>query len=331
MFLERLKKQFHNTYRGITITNLETYLNSTIAIEPELSKVFMAIASGALTVQKQVDRLNIDGHFGSTGKTNVQGEEVQKLDESGNAVFIDAFKECGQVAMVGSEELAGPEIMGDDSSPYLVNMDPVDGSSNIDVAISIGSIFGIWPRDFNSRLNESSLISKGEKQVAAAYVVYGSSTVMVIASKSGVQSFTLDLTTGLFVLTNPNIVLPSKWKYYSVNYGNWEGFSKTIQDSLIELQSHYSLRYVGSLVADFHRNLLKGGVFLYPQDKSSPNGKLRLMYEANPLSYVIKQAGGMGSSGIENILDIEPKSLHQRTPLILGNSDAVKSIVSHEK
>ena len=132
-------------------------------------------------------------------------------------------------------------------------------------------------------------------------------------------------------MTNPNIVLPSKWKYYSVNYGNWEGFSKTIQDSLIELQSHYSLRYVGSLVADFHRNLLKGGVFLYPQDKSSPNGKLRLMYEANPLSYVIKQAGGMGSSGIENILDIEPESLHQRTPLILGNSDAVKSIVSHEK
>ena len=331
LFLEKLKKLFHNAYRGIKITNLETYLNSTAAIDHELSKVFMAIASGALTVQKQVDRLNIDGYFGSTGKTNVQGEEVQKLDESGNTVFIDAFRECGQIAMVGSEELAGPEIMGDDSSRYLVNMDPVDGSSNIDVAISIGSIFGIWPRDFNSQLSESALISKGEKQIAAAYVVYGSSTVMVIASKSGVQSFTLDSATGLFVLTNPNIVLPSKWKYYSVNYGNWEGFSKTIQDSLIELQSHYSLRYVGSLVADFHRNLLKGGVFLYPQDKSSPNGKLRLMYEANPLSYVIKQAGGMGSSGIENILDIEPESLHQRTPLILGNSDAVKSIVSHEK
>ena len=151
---------------------------------------------------------------------------------------------------------------------------------------------------------------------------------MVLASKAGVQSFTLDSNTGLFMLTNQNVVLPTKWQYYSVNYGNWNVFSKSIQDSLIDLQSSHSLRYVGSLVADFHRNLLKGGVFIYPQDKSSPNGKLRLMYEANPLSYIIKQAGGLGSSGTENILDIEPQSLHQRTPLILGNSDAVESIVS---
>ena len=291
----------------------------------------MAIASGGLTVQKQVDRLNIDGYFGSTGKTNVQGEDVQKLDESGNKVFIDSFKKCGAVAMVGSEELDGPEIMGNASSPFLVNMDPVDGSSNIDVAVSIGSIFGIWPRDFDSPLSDSSLVSKGENQVAAAYIVYGSSTVMVLASKSGVQSFTLDSSTGLFMLTNQNVVLPTKWQYYSVNYGNWDGFSKSIQDSLIDLQSSHSLRYVGSLVADFHRNLLKGGVFIYPQDKSNPNGKLRLMYEANPLSYIIKQAGGLGSSGVEDILDIEPQSLHQRTPLILGNSDGVESIVLYEK
>ena len=291
----------------------------------------MAIASGALTIQKQVDRLNIDNHHGTTGKTNVQGEEVQKLDESGNEVFIDSFRKCGQVAMVGSEELEGPEFTGDDHSPYLINMDPVDGSSNIDVAVSIGSIFGIWPRNFQSQLNESSLLSKGSNQVAAAYVVYGSSTVMVIASKSGVQSFTLDTSTGMFVLTNQNVVLPSNWKYYSVNYGNWNGFSKNIQDSLINLQSSYSLRYVGSLVADFHRNLLKGGVFIYPQDENSPNGKLRLMYEANPLSYIIKQAGGVGSSGKEGILDVEPKILHQRTPLILGNSDAVELVVSYKK
>tara|TARA_B100000686_G_C16794844_1_gene981512 strand:- start:385 stop:1260 length:876 start_codon:yes stop_codon:yes gene_type:complete len=291
----------------------------------------MAIASGALTIQKQVDRLNIDNHHGTTGKTNVQGEEVQKLDESGNEVFIDSFRKCGQVAMVGSEELEGPEFMGDGHSPYLVNMDPVDGSSNIDVAVSIGSIFGIWPRNFQSQLNESSLLSKGSNQVAAAYVVYGSSTVMVIASKSGVQSFTLDTSTGMFVLTNQNVVLPSSWKYYSVNYGNWNGFSKNIQGSLIKLQSSYSLRYVGSLVADFHRNLLKGGVFIYPQDENSPNGKLRLMYEANPLSYIIKQAGGVGSSGKEGILDVEPKILHQRTPLILGNSDAVELVVSYKK
>ena len=290
----------------------------------------MAIAAGAVTVQNQVDRLNIDGHLGTTGKTNIQGEEVQKLDESGNRVFIDAFMACGQVAMVGSEELTNPAVMGDDTSAYLVNMDPVDGSSNIDVAISIGSIFGIWPRDFSNPLNEKSLVAKGNNQVAAAYIVYGSSTVMVLASPSGVQSFTLDSTTGLFVLTNPDIILPAKWKYYSINYGNWSGFSKAIQDSLIALQSRYSLRYVGSLVADFHRNLLKGGVFLYPKDDASPNGKLRLMYEANPLTYVIKQAGGLGSSGTEDILDIEPESLHQRTPLILGNSDAVESIVSYE-
>jgi fructose-1,6-bisphosphatase I len=300
-------------------------------MDPHLVKVFIAIASGAVSVQKQVERLNIDGHFGTTGKTNIQGEEVQKLDESGNQVFMDVFKNCGAIAMVGSEELKSPQIMGDDISPYLVNMDPVDGSSNIDVAISIGSIFGIWPRDFNSPLNEYSLVCKGKNQVAAAYIVYGSSTVMVIASASGVQSFTLDSSSSLFTLTNPDIVLPQKWKYYSVNYGNWNGFTKPIQNSLIELQSHCSLRYVGSLVADFHRNLLKGGVFLYPKDDASPKGKLRLMYEANPLSYVIKQAGGLGSSGTEAILDIEPESLHQRTPLILGNSDAVEFIASYEK
>jgi len=300
-------------------------------MDSHLVKVFIAIASGAVSVQKQVERLNIDGHFGTTGKTNIQGEEVQKLDESGNQVFMDVFKNCGAVAMVGSEELKRPQTMGDDTSSYLVNMDPVDGSSNIDVAISIGSIFGIWPRDFNSPLNEASLVCKGKNQVAAAYIVYGSSTVMVIASSSGVQSFTLDSTSSLFTLTNPDIVLPQKWKYYSVNYGNWNGFAKPIQNSLIELQSHYSLRYVGSLVADFHRNLLKGGVFLYPKDDASPKGKLRLMYEANPLSYVIKQAGGLGSSGTEDILDIEPESLHQRTPLILGNSDAVEYIVSYGK
>lgn len=291
----------------------------------------MAIAYGATTVQKQVDRLNLDGYFGTTGKTNVQGEEVQKLDESGNRVFMDVFKKSGAVAMVGSEELANPQIIGDDASPYLVNMDPVDGSSNIDVAVSIGSIFGIWPRDYNAPLDVKTLASKGNNQIAAAYIVYGSSTVMVIASSLGVQSFALDSTSGSFVLTNPDINLPKKWKYYSVNYGNWNGFSKPLKASLIKLQALYSLRYVGSLVADFHRNLLKGGVFLYPEDKANPNGKLRLMYEANPLSFVIKQAGGLGSSGKENILDIEPKELHQRTPLILGNADAVKDIVSYEK
>ena len=209
----------------------------------------------------------------------------------------------------------------------MVNMDPVDGSSNIDVSISIGSIFGIWPSSNLNEITNKSLLLAGNQQIAAAYVVYGSNTILIIATQNGVSGFTLDNERREFILTHPIISLPDNCTYYSVNYGNWDEFSSNTKShfdeysdvikELEELQKTSSLRYVGSLVADFHRNLLKGGVFLYP------NGKLRLMYEANPLTFVMKKAGGSGTNGNENILDIIPKELHERTPLFIGNTKEV--------
>ena len=277
----------------------------------------LAIANGALLVQEKVDRLSIDGHSGSTGDINVQGEVVQKLDELGSTIFINSFRTSESVSIVGCEELAEPEYISDDPNLYMVNMDPVDGSSNIDVSVSIGSIFGIWPGSTVNKITNKSLLRPGNEQIAAAYVVYGSNTIMIIATENGVSGFTLDSQSNNFILTHPTISLPESCTYYSVNYGNWNGFSSNTKSQLEELQKISSLRYVGSLVADFHRNLLKGGIFLYP------DGKLRLMYEANPLTFVIKKAGGLGTNGIENILDIIPKELHERTALFIGNTKDV--------
>ena len=277
----------------------------------------LAIANGALLVQEKVDRLSIDGHSGSTGDINVQGEVVQKLDELGSTIFINSFRTSESVSIVGCEELAEPEYISDDPNLYMVNMDPVDGSSNIDVSVSIGSIFGIWPGSTVNKITNKSLLRPGIEQIAAAYVVYGSNTIMIIATENGVSGFTLDSQSNNFILTHPTISLPESCTYYSVNYGNWNGFSSNTKSQLEELQKISSLRYVGSLVADFHRNLLKGGIFLYP------DGKLRLMYEANPLTFVIKKAGGLGTNGSENILDIIPKELHERTPLFIGNTKDV--------
>ena len=229
--------------------------------------------------------------------------------------------------MVGCEELEKPQIFNNSISKFLINMDPLDGSSNIDVGVNIGSIFGIWNENIHHSLNENSLLKPGKEQIASAYVVYGSCTLMVIASEKGVQCFTLDTQSGSYILSKDNINVPEKCKYYSVNYGNFENFSSNLQNSLINLQNIYSLRYIGSLVADFHRNLLEGGVFLYPKDTKNPNGKLRLMYEANPLSFIIEKAGGIGTTGTKNILHINPTTLHERVPLIIGNSDVIENIL----
>jgi len=307
--------------------NFKEYLGLTnVKIDDSLKSIFTAIAQGAIAVQNKVLRISIDGIAGATGDINVQGEEVQKLDDEANVVFMDEFKKNGKVAIVGSEEAENGIILNQESGKYLVNMDPLDGSSNIDVAVSVGSIFGIWPRESYSPLKNSSLLLTGRKQVAAVYVVYGSSTLMVIATENGVQCYALDLEKKEFTITDPDVILPANCKYFSVNYGNWDNFSVKMKENIKVLQAKYSLRYVGSLIADFHRNLLKGGVFLYPADTKNSHGKLRLMYEANPLAYIIEKAGGLGISGRENILDISPESLHQRTPLILGNTDIVKNM-----
>ena len=294
-----------------------------------LDAVIAAIAEGAQQIQQKVQAATLAGVIGATGETNVQGEIVQLLDTAASDTFVDVLSGSGRVAAIGCEEIEDTVVVGDGPRHgYIVQMDPLDGSSNIDVAVSIGSIFGIWSRRAGEPVSDASLLRPGKEQVAAAYVVYGSSAVLVVAIENSVQGFTLDPTSRQFALTHPDLRLPDKCSYYSANEGNFKKLDGPTRKAITTLRDTYSLRYVGSLVADFHRNLLKGGIFLYPGDPGSPDGKLRLMYEANPLGFVVEQAGGAASSGARRILDIQPERLHQRTPLIIGNKDVVDRTVS---
>lgn len=294
-----------------------------------LGAVIMAIADGSRKVQEQVQQASLADALGTTGETNVQGEIVQRLDEASSNIFVKMLSQSGHVAAIGCEEIENPVIVeGNVADGFIVLMDPLDGSSNIDVAVSIGSIFGIWQKSPGETVNDASLLRKGNEQIAAAYVVYGSSTVLVLATKNHVCGFTLDVSTGSYAVTHPNITIPADCPYYSTNEGNSKVLDQPTKEAIGLLRDKYSQRYVGSLVADFHRNLLKGGIFAYPADINRNNGRLRLMYEANPLGFVAEQAGGAASTGYERILDITPTELHQRTPLILGNKDVVESTVS---
>ena len=311
---------------------LNDYVDSAWGDDPSyegLGAVIAAIADGTRLVQEKVQAAAIADVLGTTGDVNVQGEVVQILDEQSSDIFVDVLSKSGTVAAVGSEEIAEGVIVGhDESQRYVVLMDPLDGSSNIDVAVSIGSIFGIWKREPGEDVTAGSMLSPGSKQIAAVYAVYGSSTVFVLATAAGVQGFTLDTSSGEFELTHPDITFPAKCQYYSVPDGYYKNWDEPTRAAATMLRDGYSLRYVGSLVADFHRNLLKGGIFWYPADDKSPNGKLRLMYEANPLGFVAERAGGAASSGRERILDIRPDALHQRVPLMLGPADVVEKTVS---
>ena len=315
-----------------TRPTLTDYVDSAWGDDPAyegLSAVIAAIAEGTRLVQEKVQAAAIADVLGATGDVNVQGEVVQILDEQSSDIFVDVLSKSGAVAAVGSEEIAEGVFLGDeDAQRYVVLMDPLDGSSNIDVAVSIGSIFGIWKREPGEDVTADSMLSPGSKQVAAVYAVYGSSTVFVVATAAGVHGFTLDMSSGEFELTHPDISFPAKCQYYSVPDGYYKNWDEPTRAAATMLRDGYSLRYVGSLVADFHRNLLKGGIFWYPADDKSPNGKLRLMYEANPLGFVAERAGGAASSGRERILDIQPDALHQRVPLMLGPADVVEQTVS---
>ncbi len=294
-----------------------------------LEVVLTAVAEGAGRVHDLIQAAALADVLGTTGDTNVHGEAVQKLDAAGSDIFVGVLNKTGRVAAVGGEETEEAVVEGDDPrQAYVVQMDPIDGSSNIDVAVTIGSIFGIWRRDESAPLTEQILLRPGDEQVAAAYVIYGSSTVLVVATRGSVNGFTLDTETGSFTLTHENIKSPAKCEYYSTNEGNFNRLGGRMQSVVTKLRSGHSLRYVGSLVADFHRNLLKGGIFLYPSDTKSPNGKLRLMYEANPLGFIAEQAGGAASDGEQRILGIQPETLHQRVPLIIGNKAEVDEAVS---
>jgi fructose-1,6-bisphosphatase I len=298
---------------------------------PDARGVFSSLLSGMTlatkAIQAQVRRAGLGDILGSAGDTNVQGEEQQKLDVYANQMLLHCLGRRDAVSMLVSEENDEPVTFdrARDTGRYIVVFDPLDGSSNIDVNVSVGTIFSIFRRP-EERTEDpvQAVLQPGWKQVAAGYVVYGSSTIFVYTAGRGVFGFTLDPSVGAYVLAFENMKMPKQGKYYSVNEANANAFPEHYRDYLGllrngELGKEYSSRYVGSLVADFHRTLLKGGVFLYPPTKSHPKGKLRLMYEANPLAFIAEQAGGMATNGHQRIMDILPESIHERTPLVIGS------------
>ena len=301
------------------------------ALEPHadhagLWTVIEAIAEGARHVARLTRSAALLDLTGYLEETNVQGEIVARLDREGTQAFVDALRACGRVAALACEEIDETVVISSGADhPFVAVFDPVDGSSNIDVAITIGSIFGIYRRTGAGPITPADLLRPGREQVAAVYAIYGSSTVLVVATREGVQAFTLDPATDQFLLSHPRIRIPDTCAYYSVNEGNAGRWEAGVAQAVAALRRTCSLRYVGSLVADFHRDLLKGGIFLYPGDTKSPRGKLRLVYEGNPLAFVAEQAGGAASDGVRPILDIQPTELHQRTPLIVGNAPEVRA------
>jgi fructose-1,6-bisphosphatase I len=295
----------------------------------EFSSILNAITLGVRIIHSRVRAAGLAGMLGYTGDTNVQGEEVQKLDEFANDVLCTTLERCGRCAMVASEELEQAKVMNE-SGKYIVCFDPLDGSSNIDVNISIGTIFSILrAQTAGGRLLEGAL-QPGNKIVAAGYAVYGSATTLTLSTGYGVHGFTLDPAVGEFFLSHPNLRCPERGNTYSINEGNFVRWEEPVKKWNAWIKGEdkarglpYGHRYVGSLVADAHRTLMKGGIFAYPADKKSPGGKLRLLYEANPMAFLLEQAGGAATNGIDRILDLEPKALHDRTALVLGSKQDV--------
>ncbi len=300
----------------------------------EFSKLLTDLALAAKIVWREVSKAGLVDIIGSTGKVNVSGDVVQKLDEFANEIFINVMQKGGHLCVMASEESKGLIEIPDElaKGKYVLVFDPLDGSSNIDVNVSIGSIFGIYRRVTQSgKGTEEDVLQPGRNLVAAGYVVYGSSTIFVYTTGNGVHGFTLDPSIGEFLLSHENIRIPKKGDIYSVNEGYYERWDENMKKFINYLKAEdkatgrpYKLRYVGTLVADFHRTLLYGGIFMYPGDSKNPEGKLRLIYEAAPLAYVVEKAGGRASNGFQNILDIKPTSLHQRTPLFIGSEEDVK-------
>jgi fructose-1,6-bisphosphatase I len=319
---------------GIT---LETYILEGMMGFPAATGAFTSLLNqigfASKLITSRVRRAGLANVLGYTGQVNVQGEEVQKLDEEANETLLGVLKRRGHCAAVASEEIEEVIITSEDPrAKYLVVFDPLDGSSNIDVNISIGTIFGVLRKDHQGPTTEQDFLRPGRELLAAGYCLYGSSTMLVISTgaSGGVHGFTYDPTCGEFFLSHENIRTPERGKTYSINEGNagrwpdpvrrWNAFVKEEDKAS---GRPYGARYVGSLVADAHRTLLKGGVFAYPADSKSPTGKLRLLYEANPFAFVFEAAGGKATNGVDRVLDIVPNKLHQRTPLVLGSAHDV--------
>ena len=303
----------------------------------ELSRLLHDIALASKIVSNDVRKAGLVDHIlGAQGGQNVQGEEQQKLDVVADEAFIRAFQNGGEVCGIASEE--NDDFLAFDSQSaqnanYVVLFDPLDGSSNIDVNVSIGTIFSIYRRisAVGSVATLEDMLQPGTQQVASGYVLYGSSTLLVYTTGNGVNGFTLDPSIGEYFLSHPNMKMPENGRLYSVNEGNLNDFDPQLRSYLAYCQSNenqtgkpYSGRYIGSLVADFHRNLIKGGIYIYPTVPSAPNGRLRLLYECNPLAFLAEQAGGLATDGKQRILEIKPTALHQRVGFYIGSKRMVE-------
>jgi len=320
---------------GITVNQ---HLSRTQREYPESSGDFTLLMQEILVAAKVIrDKITLAGIaevLGSTEEENVQGEVVKVLDVLSNSIMKRRLLKSGLVCMIISEEDEEPLYPKEKyaGGRYIVAMDPCDGSSNIACNVPVGTIFGIWERTSpaTDKPTQEDLLQQGRKMACGGYVLYGPSSMLVYSTGHGVNGFTYDPSIGEFILTHPNMQFPSYSKCYSVNESYWEWWSQPLRNFVTWLKTPnkeehrpYTSRYVGSLVSDFHRNLLYGGIFLYPKDTRSSTGKLRLMYECAPLSFIAEQAGGLGSTGEENILDIVPVNIHQRVPLFIGNKQDV--------
>lgn len=324
------------TLDEFTIQQLRNFPKAT----GELSNLLRDIGLAAKRVNVEVNKAGLVDILGDYGSTNVQGEEVKKLDVFANDQFMGVLRHGISCAGIGSEELEDVVIFDDEisnQSKYVCLFDPLDGSSNIDVNVSIGTIFSIYRRlsEVGKPATKEDFLQPGNKQVAAGYVIYGSSTMLVYATKRGVNGFTLDPSIGEFTLSNPDMKCPDLGKIYSVNHGNFFQYDKRVQDYIDVCQRKnktnggpYTQRYIGSMVSDVHRNLVKGGIFMYPGTTDKPNGKLRLMYECNPFAFIVEKAGGVATDGKQRILDIQPNAIHQRTPFFIGSKGMMDELES---
>lgn len=309
----------------------------------ELSRLLSDISIASKIVNQDVNRAGLVDILGKRGATNIQGEEQQKLDVIADIAFINAFKTGGEVCGIASEENDRYIVFEDERAKkgqYVVLFDPLDGSTNIDVNVSIGTIFSIYRRisEPGTKATKEDFLQRGSEQVAAGYVLYGSSTMLVYSTGKGVNGFTLDPAIGEFCLSHPNMTAPETGRIYSINEGNLDRCDEGLKDYCEYCRADdpatgrpYSGRYIGSLVADFHRNLLKGGIYIYPTTTNHPTGRLRLLYECNPLAFIAEQAGGKATDGYQRILDIQPEELHQRCGFYVGSDQMVERSMGYLK
>ncbi|HYG32912.1 MAG TPA: class 1 fructose-bisphosphatase [Methylophilaceae bacterium] len=329
------------------MTDLTYFIKELPSVKAGLGRVLADAAAACVEISRAIDRGALTGAMGNRGERNVQGEEQKKLDVISNDVFIEYMQRSGLVAGLVSEEMEAPlfltsKLERNTAEPYLVLFDPLDGSSNVDANISVGTIFSILrcPQDISS-LDDESFLQPGAQQVCAGYAMYGSSTMLVLTVGEGVQGFTLDRDTGAFVLTHPDMRIPPDTHEFAINLSNYRFWESPMQNYIDDcLQGKegrrgrdFNMRWIASMVAEVHRILIRGGIFIYPIDSKNrkQGGRLRLLYEANPMGFIVEQAGGMASTGRHRILDIAPEALHQRIPVVMGSNNEVETLTGYYK